>query len=264
MSYLYDDLGNIKSLTRIDGTSTLTTTNTYNIRNWLTSIESPLFSQTLHYTDGPGTPQYGGNISSMTWKANKESITRNYQYSYDKLNRLTSANYSEGSNSMTNTNHFNEQVTGYDKHGNITGLKRYGQTGQSSYGLIDDLSLTYTGNQLKKVTDSATSSAYANGFEFKDGVNLDTEYSYDEDGNLTKDLNKNISDIQYNFLNLPRRIQFKDGSEISYLYSADGTKLQTTHIIAGNTTTTDYCGNVIYENGAGQAIDRTGIFLYSR
>lgn len=250
MSYLYDDLGNIKSLTRIDGTSTLTTTNTYNIRNWLTSIESPLFSQTLHYTDGPGTPQYGGNISSMTWKANKESITRNYQYSYDKLNRLTSANYSEGSNSMTNTNHFNEQVTGYDKHGNITGLKRYGQTGQSSYGLIDDLSLTYTGNQLKKVTDSATSSAYANGFEFKDGVNLDTEYSYDEDGNLTKDLNKNISDIQYNFLNLPRRIQFKDGSEISYLYSADGTKLQTTHIIAGNTTTTDYCGNVIYENGS--------------
>ena len=140
--------------------------------------------------------------------------------------------------------------TGYDKHGNITGLKRYGQTGQSSYGLIDDLSLTYTGNQLKKVTDSATSSAYANGFEFKDGVNLDTEYSYDEDGNLTKDLNKNISDIQYNFLNLPRRIQFKDGSEISYLYSADGTKLQTTHIIAGNTTTTDYCGNVIYENGS--------------
>ena len=90
-------------------------------------------------------------------------------------------------------------------------------------------------------------------------MNLDTEYSYDEDGNLTKDLNKNISDIQYNFLNLPRRIQFKDGSEISYLYSADGTKLQTTHIIAGNTTTIDYCGNEIYE-----AIDRTGIFLYSR
>ena len=40
------------------------------------------------------------------------------------------------------------------------------------------------------MTDSATSSAYANGFEFKDGVNLDTEYSYDEDGNLTKDLIK--------------------------------------------------------------------------
>ena len=247
--YHYDDLGNIKSLTRTDGTSTLTTTNTYNIRNWLTSIESPLFSQTLHYTDGPGTPQYGGNISSMTWKTGKELTTRNYQYSYDKLNRLTSANYSEGSAPFTNANRFNEQVTGYDKQGNITGLKRYGQTGQSSYGVIDNLSLTYTGNQLKKVTDSATSSAYADGFEFKDGDNQEIEYTYDANGNLTKDLNKNISDIQYNYLNLPRCIKFKDGSEISYLYSADGTKLQTTHIIAGNTTTTDYCGKVIYENG---------------
>ncbi len=44
MSYLYDDLGNIKTQPRIDGTSTLTTTNTYNIRNWLTSIEKPLSS----------------------------------------------------------------------------------------------------------------------------------------------------------------------------------------------------------------------------
>lgn len=249
LAYHYDDLGNIKSLTRTDGTSTLTTTNTYNIRNWLTSIESPLFSQTLHYTDGPGTPQYGGNISSMTWKTGKELTTRNYQYSYDKLNRLTSANYSEGSAPFTNANRFNEQVTDYDKQGNITGLKRYGQTGQSSYGVIDNLSLTYTGNQLKKVTDSATSSAYADGFEFKDGDNQEIEYTYDANGNLTKDLNKNISDIQYNYLNLPRCIKFKDGSEISYLYSADGTKLQTTHIIAGSTTTTDYCGKVIYENG---------------
>lgn len=249
LTYLYDDLGNVKSLTRTDGTSTLTTANTYNIRNWLTSIKSPLFSQTLHYTDGLGTPQYGGNISSMTWETGKESITRNYLYSYDKLSRLTNAIYSEGSSANQNINHFNEQVTGYDKEGNITGLKRYGQTGQNSYGLIDNLSLTYIGNQLKKVTDNATSSAYANSFEFKDGVNLDTEYSYDGDGNLTKDLNKNISNIQYNFLNLPRCTKFEDGSEISYLYSADGTKLQTTHIISGNTTTTDYCGNVIYENG---------------
>ena len=33
------------------------------------------------------------------------------------------------------------------------------------------------------------------------------------------------------------------------MYSADGTKLRTTHVINGTTTTTDYCGNVIYENG---------------
>ena len=49
-------------------------------------------------------------------------------------------------------------------------------------------------------------------------------------------------------LNLPGRIEFEDGNSISYLYDANGTKLRTTHIIDGITTTTDYCGNVIYEN----------------
>ena len=67
-------------------------------------------------------------------------------------------------------------------------------------------------------------------------------------GNLTKDLNKNIIDIQYNVLNLPSAVTFVDGSVISYLYSADGVKLRTVHAIGGITTTTDYCGNVVYEN----------------
>ncbi|MBO5628663.1 MAG: hypothetical protein J5965_06225 [Aeriscardovia sp.] len=39
-----------------------------------------------------------------------------------------------------------------------------------------------------------------------DGADLQTEYEYDENGNLTKDLNKNISRITYNLLNLPKEI----------------------------------------------------------
>ena len=74
-------------------------------------------------------------------------------------------------------------------------------------------------------------------------------YSYDKNGNLTKDLNKNITGIQYNCLNLPSKVTFKDGSTITYLYAADGTKLRTVHKIGSTTTTTDYCGNVVYENG---------------
>ena len=62
-------------------------------------------------------------------------------------------------------------------------------------------------------------------------------------------MNKKIAGIQYNYLNLPDRIEFEDGSSISCLYDAAGTKLRVVHSIAGNTTTTDYCGNVIYENG---------------
>ena len=45
------------------------------------------------------------------------------------------------------------------------------------------------------------------------------------------------------------RDRFSDGSTITYTYGADGTKLRTVHKIGSTTTTTDYCGNVIYENG---------------
>ena len=97
--------------------------------------------------------------------------------------------------------------------------------------------------------DAAAASAYNGGFEFKDGVKQANEYTYDSNGNLTKDLNKGISNISYNCLNLPSAVTFSDGSTIVYTYAADGAKLKTVHKIGGTTTTTDYCGNVIYENG---------------
>ena len=128
-------------------------------------------------------------------------------------------------------------------------MQRYGQTAASSYGLIDNLTFTLGGNQLSRVDDAAAASAYNGGFEFKDGVKQANEYTYDSNGNLTKDLNKGISNISYNCLNLPSAVTFSDGSTIAYTYGADGTKLKTVHKIGSTTTTTDYCGNVIYENG---------------
>ena len=122
------------------------------------------------------------------------------------------------------------------------------QTNVSAYGLIDNLKITLNGNQLESVNDTIATMAYNNSFEFKNGANATTEYMYDANGNLTKDLNKNITDIQYNFLNLPDIVTFSDGSTISYLYSADGVKLRTIHKIS-TTTTTYYCNNVVYENG---------------
>ncbi len=52
-----------------------------------------------------------------------------------------------------------------------------------------------------------------------------TEYSYDKNGNLTKDLNKDITEIAYNLLNLPKRV-LKGGHVIQYIYTATGEKLQ--------------------------------------
>ena len=157
--------------------------------------------------------------------------------------------YGETAGISTNANRFSENVTGYDKNGNIKSLQRYGQLSSTAYGMIDNLTLTLNGNQLNRVDDAVAASTYNGGFEFKNGANAADEYSYDANGNLTKDLNKGISGITYNFLNLPNTVTFSDGSTITYTYGADGTKLRTVHKIGSTTTTTDYCGNVVYENG---------------
>ena len=108
---------------------------------------------------------------------------------------------------------------------------------------------TIIGTDTNRFRENATAFVYNNSFEFKNGANAADEYSYDANGNLTKDLNKGISGITYNFLNLPNAVTFSDGSTITYTYGADGTKLRTVHKIGSTTTTTDYCGNVVYENG---------------
>ena len=174
----------------------------------MTAISGSKFSQNLYYNTGNGTPCYNGNISSMTWQAGGETTTRSYKFTYDGLNRMLDAVYGEGTSLTTNANRFTEKVTGYDKNGNILALQRYGQTGTSTYGLIDNLTFTLDGNQLNRVDDAVTVSAYNNGFEFKDAVKQANEYAYDANGNLTKDLNKNISNIQYNCLNLPAKINY--------------------------------------------------------
>ena len=252
LEHTYDELGRLQT-DKLDN-GIYATGYAYNIRNWLTGIEGSKFSQSLHYTDGLGVPCYNGNISSMTWKSGAGATPRGYKFSYDRLGRLTDAEYGEGPSLSVNTNRFNEQVTGYDKMGNILGLKRYGQTSATGYDVIDDLSLSYAGNRLKKVADRSGTSAFNNGFEFKDGIDLSTEYEYDENGNLTKDLNKNITAIQYNCLNLPSRVMFANGNSISYLYDAAGRKLRTVHVLEGDSVTTDYCGNVVYENGVPQIL----------
>ena len=247
----------------------------YNIRNWLTRIESPNLILKLNYGYSAG----GGNIASMFWKSGEEGRQK-YTFTYDGLGRMLNADHlilgqqdeddddwgvTTGLMSiqtgrqieetpLARENAFTERVTEYDKNGNILKLVRYGQTGANSYGVIDNLTMTLTGNRLNRVDDASTASAYGGGFEFKDAVKQDNEYAYDANGNLTQDLNKGIEDIQYNCLNLPRLVKFKDQSTITYTYAADGTKLRVEHKIGNSTTRTTYCSNVIYEDGTAKCL----------
>ncbi len=254
---VYDALGRLKSNSR-KGNSNLRTNYTYNIRNWTKSVSSPLFTETLWYNDQrtSGTlnePRYNGNISGADYTTNLMG-SHKYSYTYDGLSRLTGATTDGWANHST--------AYSYDKHGNITSLQRSGYTGSSTYGVIDNLTMTYAGNQLTRVDDAVANRSVLE-MEFKNVASASSviEYEYDGNGNLTKDLNKNIVDIEYNILNLPNRIEFGDNSYIEYTYAADGTKSRTKHVINGVTTTTDYCGNVIYENGALKRILTEGGYI---
>ncbi|MDD2590314.1 MAG: hypothetical protein PHO13_06310 [Fermentimonas sp.] len=106
----------------------------------------------------------------MKWKVRDELTDRGYKFSYDGLNRLTTATYGEGASLSANLNRFDESITAYDKMGNILAMQRQGKL-DSGYGLMDNLTYTYTGNRLTKVSDVATAPiTYPGAFHFNNAL----------------------------------------------------------------------------------------------
>ncbi|SKB99309.1 RHS repeat-associated core domain-containing protein, partial [Salegentibacter salinarum] len=224
----------------------------YNIRGWLKQINDPenlgddLFGFGINYNDptGGAPPLYNGNISETHWNTQSENISGNpvsnsYGYSYDALNRITGA--------TDNTGNYNLSGIAYDKMGNILSLQRQGQTdaGATLFGTMDNLDYDYDGNRLMKVSDSGEKT-----WGFKEPTtSTGNDYGYDVNGNLTSDLNKGITAITYNYLNLPVDVEFNGSSsqKIHYTYDATGVKLRKE--IPGKTT--DYAGNFVYEDLSG-------------
>ncbi|MGF6925539.1 RHS repeat-associated protein [Chitinophaga sp. W2I13] len=268
----YNELGQLASKRLgINGSGQLETLNyEYNIRGWLKSINKGFvnsdqstanwFGQELSYDYGFDGPQYTGNIAGAKWKSKSDGKARAYGYSYDKVNRLTGANFTENNSGVWNrtTNDFSVSNLSYDANGNINTMNQSGKRGSSS-GVIDQLTYTYqsNSNKLMKVKDVIPVSTDKLG-DFEDGINTNDDYAYDANGNLIKDENKKINTISYNHLNLAETIAITEKGEISYLYDANGTKLR--KIVADNTgtinrmITTDYIDNFVYQNDTLQFI----------
>ena len=180
----------------------------------------------------------------MSWTTSGDK-TRGYNFTYDNLSRLTAAGYLEGG--TANTSYGTSYA--YDKHGNMTNLSRNGRTGTSTFGTIDNLSMSYAGNQLIKADDAGTNFTLSASMDFKNNSTAAKEYFYDLNGNLTKDLNKGITGVIYNLLNLPQSVAISNTlrqATNTYMYAADSRKLQA---VIGSKQT-DYVGNVIYENAS--------------
>lgn len=265
----YDELGRLKTKTLNGGGETIEYS--YNLRNWLKSITSPHFSQTQYYQDAPdGKPScYNGNISALKWGQGSLQDEK-YYFTYDGLNRIKKAQY-------TPNELFSEEITNYDKNGNILGIKRNGYLHDFEAewpvypGPIDDIGFEYNGNQLKNAWEMLNDQEYTvvatNDFREVYDENISSRYLYDANGNQYADFNKGIAWIQFNSLNLPRKIQFSNGNKAEYFYDATGVKYKAQwgyaatpqNIPLGATGTeyqsptgvsrTEYCGNYVYENG---------------
>ena len=245
-SYSYDDIGRLVSVKR-SGNAGIVKYD-YNIRNWLKETKSDRFSQNLWYESTGAYPCFNGNISRMQWQTSKDNVLRVYDFAYDGLNRLEESTYAEGADMSQNKNRYSENVLSYSANGSIERLQRYGKKNNGAFGLIDDLTYSYNGNQIQAISDKAGSLLYDGSFDFKDGANADVEYFYDTNGALIKDLNKGISNIEYDVLGNLKCITFSNGFKTKYIYDAAGNKLRTTHESAV-TNTTDYVGNFVFEDG---------------
>ena len=234
----------------------------YNIKGALTDINNindanKIFSLKLNYNPD-------GNIVNETWRTAKTATAQSNNYQYDNLNRLTGSTF-------TGTGDYGTNYT-FDKNGNILTLQRKGQivtntmpsdttiqskaaigTVSLSYKLIDNLTYTYTpnSNKLLTVSDKATDINTELNNDFREASKFSaTEYFYDANGNMTKDLNKGIT-VAYNVINLPVTVSQTNNVNncTEYVYATNGTLLRTKiYVSCLLKTTTDYCGAFEYEN----------------
>lgn len=180
---------------------------------------------------------FDGNIQKQTWIKANDNVLRSDTYNYDFSKRLKSATYQS-----SNSEDFNLPTISYDKNGNVLSLARKGKIG-NNFNLLDDLTYTYLGNKLLKVEDavSDTSKNYFNNRNI--GTN---DFAYDDNGNLKKDSNENISQINYDtFLNQPIEVQKSDGSWENSFYDGSGHLFKRTNSLG---ITWTYVGNIIYRN----------------
>jgi hypothetical protein len=121
----YDALGQLKKKIispagSPDGFPLETLNYDFNIRGWILGVNRSFindasnnkfgfelgYEKTNSIVNGGvyGTAQFNGNISGSTWKSFGDQEKRKYNFSYDKVNRLTGADFSQFSSSGFNLN----------------------------------------------------------------------------------------------------------------------------------------------------------------
>ena len=231
VSYAYDGIGRLTGRTHGlgDNPSGLTETLTYNIRDQLTGLNSNVFGMTLRYHDPVlgSSPRYNGSVSEWEWNRGSGTQAHAWSLSYDGVGRLTDARRFTGG---VSTDAFGERSVTYDRNGNVLTLTRYGADTASPE---EALAYSYNGDLLIGISNTGTSGGGGT-------------YMHDTNGNMTRDGLSGL-DIEYDEMNLTRRIS-SDGTTLAgYEHLADGTKFSA---VDGSGDGYQYRGSMIYSQTA--------------
>ena len=215
--------------------------------------------------------KYNGSISSISDQI-ADGLSMSGWYKYDKAGRLTQANMKVGG-----TPRFVDYT--YDLNSNITTLVRDGDDGIDPIAWIDNMTYEYDGNKVRKITDANGDVISERTMDFPDLADLDVEYTYDRNGNMTSDANKGL-EMSWDYNNRLYKVEddemtmtfnrtgsgqklgksvyvgpkpkypFRPGLFRSPIWGSGGTFIPVdTEVEAGTTVSTDYFGAYEYVNG---------------
>ncbi len=212
------------------------------------SVIGPLFSMRLNYDKGTttlkGPAQRNGNISHVYWQV-KGRTPKGYGYTYDPINRMTLATYGEvfgegDVQQISLSDRYSVYGIDYTADGNFNTLSRNGPVNScengATFGVIDMLTYTISGNQLNSITDAGA----RDGFDIGAGGS----FGYDGAGNVNN-LGPKGANFTYNALNLPAQANYTSGSaQVTWDYSAGGQKVT----YQGLQDTKEYIPGIEYVN----------------
>ena len=234
VSYSYDAAGRLTGRTHGIGSDPygLTETMTYDTRDRLTGLNSDVFGMTLRYHDPAlgSAPRYNGTVSEWEWNHGTGTETDAWSLSYDGAGRLADARRFAGG---VSTDAFGERSVTYDRNGNVLTLTRHGA---DAAGPEEALAYSYNGNLLSNISNGGASGGGG-------------AYTHDANGNMTRDGLSGL-DIEYDELNLTRRISSGGTTLAEYERLADGAKLSA---VDGNGDGYQYRGGLIYSRTTDQS-----------
>lgn len=184
--------------------------------------------------DNTANELYNGNISRSTLALTGlgNNLPVGYNYRYDQLNRLRTMRFRQLTAGTTawgttpESDFYKEDIT-YDANGNILSYLRNGN--KSATPAMDQLQYQYnrdqagrlTNNRLRHISDAVPAGNYQEDIDNQVADN----YQYDNIGNLTRDVQGNISNIEWTVYGKIKKITKTDNSSLTYRYDASGNRI---------------------------------------